>query len=109
MTTRVTIEETGATGKAILSAVISGKRERFYWNGPGSRVRLFWAQTLLTLRETEGWSAMTLDEAKEQVRATVRSFEADDIQPARVDVALGWYGREAAERCDELLPPAATA
>lgn len=74
MTTPVTVEEVGPTGSAILSAVVRGTRERFYWNGPGSTVRMFWAQTLITVDCLDRWPAADLSEAKAQVREVAAAF-----------------------------------
>ena len=71
VTVPVTIDETGPTGAAIFSAVVSGRRERFYWNGPGSTVRLFWAQLIIPLDSLGGWYAADIAEAKAQVREYV--------------------------------------
>ncbi len=76
--TPVTVDEIGVTGNALLSAVLTGKRERFLWNGPGSTVRMFWAQTLISIDMLTGLPAADLDEAKQQVRDVVADFAKAD-------------------------------
>jgi hypothetical protein len=73
--TRVRVLEVGPTGAVIFTAPLRGHRERFYWGGPGSSVRLFWAESLLSLDALRGWPAMSITEARAQIREVSRTFE----------------------------------
>jgi hypothetical protein len=52
-----------------MGAVLFGAgSHRFYWNGVGATVRLFFGDALVTIDGLRGWAAMTEREAKEEVR-----------------------------------------
>lgn len=60
----------GITGNAILTA----GGYSFYWNGPGSAIRLQWGDQLVSIDALAGWHAADLAEARSQVEEALVSF-----------------------------------